>query len=42
MFRFKFIAKVVDFYWSTRCQVALNEIKEKLYMTVVLRGPNWE
>ena len=42
MFKFNFLAKDVDFYSSPRCQVAFNELKEKLYMTPILRGPNWE
>jgi hypothetical protein len=38
---FKLLAKDVEFYWDTNCQVAFNALKEKLSTTPVLRGPNW-
>jgi hypothetical protein len=38
---FKLLAKDVDFYWDTNCQVAFNALKEKISTTPVLRGPYW-
>jgi hypothetical protein len=38
---FKLLAKDVEFYWDTNCQVAFDALKEKLSTTPVLRGPNW-
>eukprot|EP00253_Pinus_taeda_P005173 PITA_05173 len=38
---FGLLAKDVEFKWSDECQRALNELKDKLVSTPILRGPNW-
>eukprot|EP00253_Pinus_taeda_P008434 PITA_08434 len=38
---FGLLAKYVEFKWSDDCQKALNELKDKLVSSPILRGPNW-
>lgn len=37
---FKLLTKDVNFYWDASYQVAFDTLKEKLYVSPVLRGPN--
>lgn len=38
---FKFLAKDIEFQWTTNCQNAFEILKENLSITPILRGPNW-
>jgi hypothetical protein len=38
---FELLIKDVDFLWTEQCQTTFKTMKAKLYVTPVLRGPNW-
>jgi hypothetical protein len=38
---FGLLIKDVDFLWIEQCQTAFETLKDKLFVTPVLRGPNW-
>jgi hypothetical protein len=38
---FGLLIKDVDFIWTKWCQTAFETLKAKLYVALVLRGPNW-
>jgi hypothetical protein len=38
---FRFLTKDVDFVWTGHCQPTFETLKAKLYVALVLRGPNW-
>jgi len=38
---FKLLTKDTKFYWDDNCQSTFEELKAKLSMAPVLRGPNW-
>eukprot|EP00253_Pinus_taeda_P020690 PITA_20690 len=38
---FGLLEKYVEFKWTDDCQRALNELKDKLVSTPILRSPNW-
>ena len=38
---FKLLTKDAHFVWDSQCQSALEILKENLYTTLVLQGPNW-
>jgi hypothetical protein len=38
---FGLLIKDVDFVWNEQCQTAIETLKAKLSMALVLRGPNW-
>jgi hypothetical protein len=38
---FGLLIKDVDFVWTEQCQTAIETLKAKLSMALVLRGPNW-
>eukprot|EP00253_Pinus_taeda_P027733 PITA_27733 len=38
---FGLLGKDVEFKWTNDCQGALNELKDKLVSTPILRSPNW-
>jgi len=38
---FKLLAKYIEFQWTTDCQNAFEELKEKLSIAPILRRPSW-
>lgn len=38
---FKFLMKYVDIYWDSHFQTSFENLKENLFVALVLRGPNW-
>jgi len=38
---FKLLTKDNDFFWNIPCQTTFETLKEKIYVALVLRGPNW-
>ena len=38
---FGLLTKYVDFLWIGHCQTTFENIKAKLFVAPVLRGPNW-
>ena len=38
---FKLLAKDIEFHWTNDCQNAFQDLKEKLLVAPILRGPNW-
>ena len=38
---FKLLAKDEEFCWDNNCQNAFENLKAKLSMAPILRGPNW-
>jgi hypothetical protein len=38
---FGLLIKDVDFVWTEQCQTAFETLKTKLFVALVLRGPNW-
>jgi hypothetical protein len=38
---FKLLTKDTEFCWDDHCQSAFEDLKEKLSMAPILRGPNW-
>jgi hypothetical protein len=37
----KLLSKDVDFLWDDHCQCDFEALKENIYDTPILRGPNW-
>jgi len=38
---FGLLTKDVDFIWTYQCQTTFETLKDKLFVALVLRGPNW-
>ena len=38
---FKLLTKDANFVWDSQCQVAFDILKENMFTTPLLQGPNW-
>lgn len=38
---FKLLTKDVEFYWDDSCHIHFEILRDKLSITLVLRGANW-